>query len=151
MHGMQLPGLQETGLKHSPGRRFSTNKGPGNFPISLVKTYLLEKGNYSSPASSSLCLLRLVLKAKPRDALQGLGAGLYPQQGQLWAQRAKATAGPRPLPSPLVLPQHCPVLGQDVQETSPEPCSRTQELRENYVLSPPLDTGPCGLPQSAKF
>lgn len=77
-----------------------------------------------------------------------------PQQGQLWAQRAKAAAGPRPLPSPLVLPQHCPLLGQDGQEasreTSPEPCSRTQDLGENYALSPLLDTGPCGLPQCAK-
>lgn len=88
-------------------------KGQKTSPSPCEKTSLLEKGNYSSPASSSLWLLRLHGKGQGSSA--GFrSCGFLPQQGQLRTRRAKGTARPQPLPSLLTLPQ------QDTQEAGRE-------------------------------
>lgn len=138
MHGMQLPGPQETSPKHSPGRHFPTNKEPGDFTISTCEKLLVREGQLEQPCKQQPVIAEACAQGK---AQQGLGAwALCPSKG------SSGHGEPRP--------QHCPLLGQDGQEasreTSPEPCSRTQDLRENCALSPPLDTGPCGFPQCAK-
>lgn len=123
MHGMQLPGLQGTSLKHSPGRHFSTNKGPENFTISV------RKGKLQQPHKQQPVTAEAHAQGKAWRSSTGFRSWSFtPQQGQLWAAldtRAKATARPQPLPSLLTLPQHCHLLWQDLQEASRENQPRT--------------------------
>lgn len=79
MHGMQLPGLQETSPKHSPGRHFSTSKGPGNFTISTCENSLVREGQLEQPCKQQPVIAEACAQGK---AQQGLGAwALCPSKG----------------------------------------------------------------------
>lgn len=83
---MQLPGLQETSLKHSPGRHF-TNKGPENFTISV------RKGKSQQPHKQQPVIAEACAQGKAWRSSAGFRSLSFTlQQGQLWTRRAKATA-----------------------------------------------------------
>lgn len=149
MHGMQLPGLQGTSPKHSPGRHFNNNKEPENFTISVRKGKL-QQPHKQQPVSA---------EAHPQGKAWRSSAGFrswsfMPQQGQLWTWEPRPQHGHSRCHRSSRCHSTAVSSGRTCRKpagkTSPEPCSRTQDLRENCVLSPPLDAGPCGFPQCVK-
>lgn len=60
-----------TSLKHSPGRHFSTNKGPGNFTISTCENLLVREGQLQQPCKQQ----PVIAEACAQGKAQGCSAG----------------------------------------------------------------------------